>query len=269
MSSHHFACGFIAAATLLSAISISDIARAESELRLPPPTHFGRVAASTYDTDHNRIGDAEILIEEIDAGRVRMTITSGIDAGARTVATAELEPVDGGESLRLIKQVSRSYDADGIDLGILTIDHENGVASCEKGGGGDMKTQLLKLPEQDRVANVPLNLLFQPLVEGKIDALKFQVLICRFGARLIDIDAKVVSKPEDGSENPFVEVEYSPNFGKFVSFMADKLMPRLSVWFDPRATSSWIAHRVPLYSKGPEVFVIRDTIAEAWLASRN
>jgi hypothetical protein len=269
MPSFRFTLGCVVAAAVWSSGGPAGTALAESALRLPRPADFGRVAASTYDSDHNRVGDAEILIEEIADGHVRMTIESGIDAGARTVATAELEPVDGSESLRLIKQESRSVDEQGIDLGVLTIDHENGVASCEQGSGGDMKTQLLKLPEHDRVANVPLNLLFQPLVEGKSDSLKFQVLICRFGARLVDIDAKVVKKTVDVQDDPFVEIEYSPNFGKFISFMADSLIPRLSVWFDPRETSPWIAHRVPLYSKGPEVFVIRDAGAKAWFASHN
>jgi hypothetical protein len=270
MPSPRIASGFVVAAAVFSAIFLPGAAQAESALRLKRPADFGRVPAATYDIDRNRVGDAEILIEEIADGRIRMTIESGIDEGARTVAMAELEPVDGGESMRLTKQVSRSYDPDGVDLGILTIDHENGIASCEKGAGGDMKTQLLKLPEQDRVANVPLNLLFQPLIEGKRESMEFQALICRFGARLVDIEAKVAPRSDDAAEDdPFVEIESSPNFGKFITFMAGDLMPRLSFWFDPREANPWVAHRVPLYSKGPEVYVIRDTGAAAWLASHD
>jgi hypothetical protein len=262
--------GPLLAAAFAMVFTATGVARAESALRLPYPSEYGKIAAATYDTDHNRVGDAHILIEKVDGGRVRMTIESGIDDGPHTVATAELEPVDGGALLQLVKQESRSTDAAGVDLGILKIDHENAVASCEKGGSGDMKTQLLMLPELDRVANVPLNLLFQPLVAGDSESMSFQLLICRFGARLVDIDAHVVSRPGDGqTANRFVEIESQPNFGKFVSFVAGNLMPRLSFWFDPRRSSPWIAHRVPLYSKGPEVFVIRDTVAAAWLASRD
>jgi hypothetical protein len=253
-----------AALLLLSGFTFAGTAAAESALRLPYPENFGRIAASTYDTDHNRVGDAHIVLENVSENRVRLVVESGIDGGARTVATAEFEPIEDGRFLRLLREESRSVDPDGVPLGVLSIDHENGVASCEKESSGKTKTQKLTLPDQDRVANVPLNLLFQPLVDGRTETVNFQVLLCRFGARLIDIDARVVPKGEDSS--PFIEVEYQPNFGKFVSLIANNLVPRLSVWFDPRNSNPWIAHRVPLYSKGPEVLVIRDTVADAWLA---
>jgi hypothetical protein len=115
------------------------------------------------------------------------------------------------------------------------------------------------------VANVPLNLLFQPLVDGTTDDVTFQLLLCRFGARLVDIDARVASRENDGDGNSIIEVEYQPNFGGFVSLIAKKWIPKLSIWFDSRGPNEWIAHRIPLYSKGPEVFVIRDGLPSGWL----
>jgi len=255
---------------LLAGLTVGGTASAESALRLPYPENFGRIAASTYDTDHNRVGDAHIVFENVSENRVRLVVESGIDGGAQTVATAEFEPIEDRRFLRLLRQESRSVDPEGVPLGVLSIDHENGVASCQKSSSGDTKIQKLTLPDQDRVANVPLNLLFQPLVDGQAEIVNFQVLLCRFGARLVDIDARVVSKADDPADSsPFIEVEYQPNFGQFVSLVAKNVIPRLSVWFDPRSSNPWIAHRVPLYSKGPEVLVIRDTVAAAWLAQRN
>jgi hypothetical protein len=46
-------------------------------------------------------------------------------------------------------------------------------------------------------------------------------------------------------------------------------MPKLSMWFDRRVSNPWIAHRIPLYSKGPEVFVIRDGVPSAALRRPN
>jgi len=255
---------------VVSLLAMAGTAAAESALRLPYPENFGRIPASTYDTNHNRVGDAHLVIENLDEKRVRIVVESGIDGGARTIATAELEPIEDGRFLRLLKQESRSLNPEGVALGVLSIDHEHGFASCKKGASGSNEIQRLTLPDRDRVANVPLNLLFQPLVDGTADRLNFQVLLCRFGARLIDIDARVVSKRGDTPDTSrFIEVEYQPSFGKFVSLVAQKLVPRLSVWFDPRASNSWIAHRVPLYSKGPEVLVVRDEVADSWLAQRN
>jgi hypothetical protein len=249
---------------------VAGTATAESALRLPYPDKFGKIPASTYDTNYKRVGDAHLVLEHLSEERIRLVVESGIEGGARTIATAEFEPVENGRFLRLVRQESRSIDAEGVALGVLTVDHKSGVASCKKAGSGDIKSQQLTLPDQDRVANVPLNLLFQSLVDGSTDTLSFQMLLCRFGARLVDIDAHVVPKAGDSpSPSPFIEVEFLPNLGKFVSLLAQNLMPRLSVWFDPRSSNSWIAHRVPLYSKGPEVFVIRDAAADDWLSHRN
>jgi hypothetical protein len=241
-------------------------ARAESALRLPYPHVFGTIPASTYDEHYKRVGSAHLVIENVDDTRVRLLVESGIDGGARTVATAELETVDGGRFLKLVRQESRSIDAHGIPMGVLSIDHENGIATCDKPKGDHMQTEQLMLPEHDRVANVPLTLLFQPLVEGTTDEVTFQLLLCRFGARLIDIDAHVVPH-DDGDEDtdPIVEVEYQPNFGRFVSLVAETWIPKLYMWFDRRSSNPWIAHRIPLYSKGPEVFVIRDGVPGAAL----
>jgi hypothetical protein len=243
-----------------------ETALAESALRLPYPQIFGTIPASTYDVNHQRVGDAHLVVENLNEGRVRVVVESGIDGGASTIATAELEAVDDGRFLKLLKQESRSMNADGIPMGVLSIDHENGVASCNKSEDGGMSMEQLALPEQDRVANVPLNLLFQPLVEGTANEVAFQLLLCRFGARLIDIDARVVPRKHDGADdNPIIRVEYQPNFGRFLSLVAERWIPRLSIWFDPRVSNPWVAHRIPLYSKGPEVFVIRDGIPNSWL----
>jgi hypothetical protein len=262
--------GALVVGAMLWGLMLAGSANAESALRLPYPETFGAIPASTYDANHQRVGDATLLIEDLGDDHVRMMVESGIDGGAHTIATAELVSVDDGRSLKLLRQESRSVNADGIPMGVLSIDHESGVASCNKLESGGMKTEHLTLPQQDRVANVPLNLLFQPLVEGTTDAVTFQLLLCRFGARLIDIDAHVVPRPPETSEsNPIIEVEYQPNFGRFVSLMAQKWVPKLSIWFDPRVKNPWVAHRIPLYSKGPEVFVIRDGTPNAWLGLGN
>jgi hypothetical protein len=206
------------------------------------------------------------VFENLGDSRVRLLVASGIDGGARTVATAEFAIVDDGEHLQLLREESRSFDPDGVSLGALKIDHEHGVGSCNTPKNGGMNREEIALPEQDRVANVPLNLLFQPLVAGTTEEVSFQLLLCRFGARLVDIDAVVASRESDGS---VVEIEYRPNFGMLVSIIAKRWLPRLSVWFDRSGQNQWIAHRVPLYSKGPNVLVIRDGVPRTWLGLGN
>jgi hypothetical protein len=47
------------------------------------------------------------------------------------------------------------------------------------------------------------------------------------------------------------------------------MIPRLSFWFDPTTPTPWLAYRLPLYSKGPEVLVVRDGVPTRWLADEN
>ena len=124
-----------------------------------------------------------------------------------------------------------------------------------------MRTQRVPLPRHDRIANVPLNLLFDPLVKGDVSTVDFQILLCRGDAKLVDFQAKVVRREDgtDGSEH-LVEVRYGPDFGSVFSLLAKAVVPRLSFWFDPASPSPWIAHRMPLYADGPEVFVVRQGI---------
>ncbi|MEE9609379.1 MAG: hypothetical protein V3U03_16685 [Myxococcota bacterium] len=251
------------AVALTSLALLSAPARAESSLVLPYPSVFGTIPASTYDAERHRVGAAHLVLEKRDNGHVRIFSESGIDGGPRTVATAELAPIEAGEGLRLLSQESRSFDAEGTPMGILRIDHTTATASCAN-PNGDIEAQI-DLPERDRVANVPLNLLFLPLVSGDVDRVTFQVMTCRGGARLLDFEAHRARRGDRNAER-LVEVRYGPSLGRVLSALAGTLLPKLSFWFDPNARNAWVAHRVPLYTMGPEVLVVRDGVPANWLS---
>ena len=236
---------------------------ADSGLMLPYPVSFGTIPAATFDAGRQRVGDANLRIEKREDGTVHIFAESGVDGGARTVATATLTPIGDTNLLRPIFQQSRSFGADNEPLGVMNIDHTTGEAICSRPGsdGEGMHTQRVPLPARDRIANVPLNLLFDPLVRGDVSKVDFQILLCRADAKLVDFQAKVVRRQDgsDGSEH-LVEVRYGPDFGSVFSVLANAIVPRLSFWFDPASPSPWIAHRMPLYADGPEVFVVRQGI---------
>lgn len=236
---------------------------ADSELMLPYPAIYGKIPAATFDTGRHRIGDADLEVEKLEDGTVRIFAESGVDGGARTIATATLAPIIDTNLLRPIFQQSHSFDANNEELGTMSIDHRIGEATCRfpHSTGEGMRTQRVPLPEHDRVANVPLNLLFDPLIKGDASTVDFQILLCRSDAKLVDFKARVVRRDDgaDGSEH-LVEVRYGPDFGAFFSLLANAVVPRLSFWFDPASPSPWIAHRMPLYTDGPEVFVVRQGI---------
>jgi hypothetical protein len=253
-------CFLLALAALLVS---TETVWAESELTLPYPTSFGKIPASTFDAGRHRVGDANLEVEKLEDGSVQIHAESGVDGGARTIATATLAPIADTNQLRPIFQQSRSFGADNQPLGGMRIDHGAGVAVCSRPGknGERMHTQRVPLPSRDRIANVPLNLLFDPLVKGDVPEVDFQILLCRDDARLVDFRARVVHREQgaDGS-NHLVEVRYGPDFGSVFSLLANVVVPRLSFWFDPASASPWIAHRMPLYTDGPEVFVVRQGI---------
>jgi hypothetical protein len=230
---------------------------------LPYPTSFGEIPAATFDAGRQRVGDANLKVEKLEDGSVRIFAESGVDGGARTTATATLAPIVDTNLLRPVFQQSRTLDANDELLGLMKIDHLTGEATCSRphSDGDGMRIQRVPLPSHDRIANVPLNLLFEPLVKGDASTVDFQILLCRNDAKLVDFQARVVRRENaaDGSEH-LVEVRYGPDFGAVFSLLARAIVPRLSFWFDPASPSPWIAHRMPLYADGPEVFVVRQGI---------
>ena len=248
----------------LAAVLISiESAWADSDLTLPHPVIYGTIPAATFDTGRQRVGDANLRVEKLEDGNVRIFAESGVDGGPRTVATATLAPIANTNLLRPIFQQTRSFDANNDTLGVMNIDHRTSEATCSspRADGEGLRTHRVPLPKRDRVANVPLNLLFQPLIKGDAATVEFQILLCRDHPKLLDFQARVVSRNDgaDGSEH-LVEVRYGPDFGSVFSLLANAIVPRLSFWFDPAAPSPWIAHRMPLYADGPEVFVVRQGI---------
>ncbi len=250
-------------AVALSSVLLAGHARAESALRVDPPEQLGVVPASTYDVRRQRVGRAHLVIEGLEQGRIRLLNESGFTGGARTVMNVVLEPVDGDGKLRPVRQESRSFDASGNPLGVLLIDHENGVASCYAPDGE--KSSELELPRSDRVANVTLSLLFLPLVRREQEELSFQLFLCSGGSRLVDFVANLSPESRNGKRPNAMEVRYGPDFG-IASMVARNFIPKLSMWFNPQSPHQWVAHRVPLYGNGPEVFVVREGVPTRWLS---
>ena len=243
-------------------------ARAESGLRLAYPAAFGAVPAATYDTSRLRVGAAHLVLEKLDGARVRIFAESGFDGGARNVATALLEPSADRQTLQPVLQESRTFRSDGSLRGTLSVDHRTRIATCgrSQGDGAALRIEHIELPAADRVANVTLTLLFEPLVRGVAPSLAFQMFLCEGGARLMDFEAHV-ERRDTGAHGPgsLVEVRYRPDFGPIGSYVAERLIPRLSFWFDPTAPTPWLAYRLPLYTKGPEVIVVRDGVPTRWM----
>ena len=112
-----------------------------------------------------------------------------------------------------------------------------------------------------------LNLLFLPLVRRETDAVRFQLFFCGLGMRLVDFEARRAPESEKDSESPLVEVRYGPDLG-IANLIAPAFLPKLSFWFAATTPHRWMAHRLPLYGRGPEVFVVRNRVPMNWLSDR-
>ncbi len=245
---------------LVSVTVLATVAVAESNLVLDLPDVFGSVNASTFDANRKRVGDAHLVLERLAGGTVRLISDSGFTGGARTVITASFEPTAALTKLRPLRQESRSFAPDGKPLGRLVIDHEKGVGRCFDPQG--VQTGELAIAGEDRVANTTLSLLFLPLVRREADEIAFQLFFCGLGTRFVDFTANRASN--HGKAPNVVEVRYGPDFG-FATLVASSFVPRLSFWFDSQPPHRWLAHRLPLYGNGPDVFVIREGVPPRWL----
>jgi hypothetical protein len=242
----------------------ADRASAASNVVLPLPKELGVFAGQTYGVDGQRVGDATFSFRRLADGHLVVEALTAIEGGARNAARAELVPVEGG--LRLLRERSESHDPEGRSLGVLRVDHERGEATCTP-PGTDAEPLELPLPSDERVVNVPLNLLFLPLVRGEVERIPFQLFLCRGSPRILDFEAKVSARSNGDSPRAIVEVTYAPDLGNVVSWLASSLVPTFSFWFDANAEPAYLAHRMPLYAKGPEVLVVRDGVSPTWLSA--
>lgn len=134
------------AVALLLAFGGTRAASAESAITLPPPDLLGGIDADTYDETGQRVGDAEISFTRLESGHFLLRGLSGIEGSARSEVQAEFEPVAGGDRLRLVRQQSQAHDESGQSLGVMTIDHREGVAVCGVPDGSPDEPVRVELP---------------------------------------------------------------------------------------------------------------------------
>ena len=230
-------------------------AASESLIRLPGFVDPDGVAATTFDRAGRAVGHSSFRVKPLAAGLRRMTVSLGIDAGGRNVSEVTLAPRASGGGLRIVEERSQSTRADGVRLDLLVIDHVAGRARCIPDVGGESAARTLALPARERVVNVPMQLLFQPLVRGEVEEVRFQIVLCTGGPKLQDMIAVLGPRLERDGRS-VVEVRYGPDFGKTVAYFASRLLPSFAFWFDAK-DGTYLGHRMPLHSKGPEVLLVR------------
>lgn len=236
---------------------LATAAAGESVLVLPFPADTGDIPAATYDADGRHVGDASLSLHALPGGVLRLEMRSAIEEGGRMEVAADLQILGDREGLRILRETSHSHDAKGESMGLLEIDHATGEARCSQPGAASDKAVVLPLPPADRVVNVPMNMLFLPLLRGEVEKIQFQLFLCRGGPRFVDFVAHKGGHATDGRDREIVEVRYAPDLGRLLSWAASPVLPELSFWFEAES-GHYVAHRIPLYSKGPEVTVVRE-----------
>jgi hypothetical protein len=243
-------------------------AAAESSIVLPYPQHFGEFPAAAYDDLGARVGSSLLTIEKRADGLVVMSVETRIDAGARTEAGAEFAVLGEDRGLRVLREYSHSHNEQGKSMGILRVDHVKQEATCTPSPDSDFAPSSVALPDRDRVTNVPLNLLFLPLVQGETERITFQLFMCGGGAKVVDFAATVGPRSIDSQAHQIVEVHFEPDLGFMMSLLAKVVVPELAFWFDAHGQGTYLAHRMPLFSKGPDVMVVRDGIERELLTAK-
>lgn len=229
---------------------------ARSAFVLPPPHALESIPAGTYDDRGRRLGNATIFWERLADGSIHMRAVARIEGGARNVVDAYFAEIDEGRALRVLREQSHSYDAQGERMVFVEVDHEGRKASCRPPPGSPEPYESLELPENDLVAITTMSLLFQPLIAGDAKRVEFQAFLCRGGARLINFVALPGPRARDG----IVEIRFGPRLGRVASWFASLLAPKLRFWFEAE-DGQYLAHRMPLYSGGPEVVISREGVS--------
>lgn len=248
------------AAAMVLTVALAQPCLAESSLRFPVPSNFGTIPVATYDIQGQPIGKASIALEWLDPETIRLTGTAAVDTGGHTRVEADFRLVDEKRFIKPIRQLSRSVTREGRSLGTLLVEHEKGTASCTPPPGSSQETRLLEIPRPDRVANVPLHFLFTPLAQGQTDTIAFDVLLCRDNPRFMEFEAVVARRSGSDSQIHNVEIRYGPDLGALLSLVVGAMMPDLRFWLGGEDDDRYLAHRMPLYADGPEIWVVRDGV---------
>lgn len=243
------------AVALLLLLAGVDAARAASSLRFAVPTRFGEFLAETLDPDGGPLGPARAAVARDPRGRVVLEGLRGIDQQESVGFYALLEPAGEADALRVVEQRTRAFDAQGELLVETVIDHASKQATCNYPD----RLETIQLPEDDRVANVPISLLLAPIARGEVDEVAFQALICeRGGPRLLDIEARRTGRSVRPAEGRLaVEIEYEVRLNPILARIARPFLPQIRIWVDPEDSGTSVAQHMPLYPRGPTILVVR------------
>jgi len=250
---------------LLAALALAaPPAAADSDLRFAMPESFGRLDAGVFDSEapQQRIGSAEIsMLRAEAAGDVEIAVQLRLDSGARSALHATLEPVDDDRALRPRVQRTRTTGADGKVAIEMEAVHAEGFATCTT---GDEEPVRVELPEPDRMANVPVNLVLLPVARGEREKVEFEFLSCRGTARMLSVSAREVREiPDVPGHGSVSELRYRFELGMILSRILGPFLPTVVFWLDPDAAEPWVGHRMPLYPGpgGPELLVVREGVS--------
>ena len=212
----------------------------------------GRARGARPETEPDNTPETSETAKTLEASATSSTTDK--PNAAQATGPGEASHVD-QVALRLIEQRSQATTADGVVYPLLVIDHQHGRVSCYAGTDESGPAQHVDIPGEDRVVNVPMQLLFMPLVRGEVDTLRFQIAMCKPEPTVYQMIA-VRDDPivHDGRE--IIQIEYGPDLGKAVAWLASRLLPSFSFWFDAKS-GEYLGHRMPLHREGPEVLLVR------------
>lgn len=250
--------GWTLAIVLCAMVCVPDAA-ASSALRLALEAPFGVIPAATYDeASGKRLGDAGVSLTALPSGNLLLTAVSAIEGAESIAVSTELERTEDGDALRPIWQQSHSWRRGGATQGMMWIDHRRGVAVCTPADGSGETAREIPLTTPDRVANVPMTLVLQALARDPNAEVTFQFVACRAG-RIADVKAQVApgTSPSDG----LVEVRSELDLGPVLTPLARAFLPHFSFWFQPGLRGAWAAHRMPLFTGGPQVLIVRTGVS--------
>ncbi len=251
------------AVTFVLCLGLSGEVAAESKLLLDIPEGLEGIAATTFDSNGHAIGLSRFEIESSESGTRHMKIELSVEGGGTNRSEATLAPVaaalignrNATSRFRVTEERSQATRADGVSLDLLVIDHIQQRVSCYPPDADRSAGRHIELPADDRVVNVPLQYLFRSLATGEIDRLRFQLALCRDGPILRKmVAARGPRVIREGRE--VVEIRYGPDFGRAITWLGSRLLPRFSFWLDSR-DGEYLGHRMPLHREGPEILLVR------------
>jgi phospholipid/cholesterol/gamma-HCH transport system substrate-binding protein len=181
--------------------------------------------------------------------------------GASEIELDYLKWGDSGEVPALVRHEYSSFNADGSQQFLESLDPASGAASCAENVKGIRRVYraILDVPSDTYAGATQMMLIMAKLRQGVRETIEFHSFNCVPAPKIFLVSVSVPSEWEEWPMYPgkLLKLELRPDFG-WLGILIAAFLPKLCFWFDPNQNWNYVGGMYDRFYKGPHVLTVRD-----------